>query len=210
MDWRTMDPRPFVKYFPAPVSQEKVALSVSFAVKEEYEGVKRKESSAISVSEGRHRPDPPKQCDYDYSLVETPASFGPTISQLLGGLAFARSGDRGSNADVGFWVRGSQAWPWFQPFLTRSMLVPLLVDDWQPNYRVERCEFGNLHAAHLVVCEILQDSVSSSRIIDGFGKSVGELCARVIDLPLGLGAMEDQRRVAAQKRKSGGRSAECM
>jgi len=46
MDWRTMSPRPFVKYFPALVLQEKVPLSVSFVGEEEYEGVKSKEPSA--------------------------------------------------------------------------------------------------------------------------------------------------------------------
>jgi len=41
-----MSPRPFVKYFPALVLQEKVPLSVSFVGEEEYEGVKSKEPSA--------------------------------------------------------------------------------------------------------------------------------------------------------------------
>jgi hypothetical protein len=54
-----------------------------------------------------------------------------------------------------------------------------------------------------------KDGVSSSNIIDGFGKSVDEfLCARVVDSPLGLDAIEDQRRAAAQKRESGGRDGE--
>ena len=34
------------------------------------------------------------------------------------------------------------------------------------------------------------------------------LCARVVDLPLGLDAIEDQRRAAAQKQESGGRDGE--
>jgi len=78
-----MDPKPFVKYFPALVSQEKVALSVSFVGEEEYEGVTPEEPSAISVPEGRHRVDPAEQCDYNHSPIETPTSFGPTISRPL-------------------------------------------------------------------------------------------------------------------------------
>jgi hypothetical protein len=78
--------------------------------------------------------------------------------------------------------------------------MSLLADDWQPRYRIESCEFPNLHAVHLVVYGILQDGVSSSSIIDGFGKSVGEfLRARVVDLPVGLVGMEDERAVS-QKR----------
>jgi hypothetical protein len=78
----------------------------------------------------------------------------------------------------------------------------LLANDWQPYYRLERCEFGNLHAVDFIVYRVLRDGVSSSNIIDGFGKSVDKsLCARVVDLPPRLVAMEDQRRVVAQKRK---------
>lgn len=83
VEWRTMDPKPFVQYFPALVSQEKVALSVSFVGEEEYEGVTPEEPSAISVPEGRHRVDPAEQCDYNHSPIETPTSFGPTISRPL-------------------------------------------------------------------------------------------------------------------------------
>ena len=62
-----------------------------------------------------------------------------------------------------------------------------------------------------IVYRVLRDGVSSSNIIDGFGKSVGEfLRTRVVNLPLGLVTMEDQRRAVAQKRKSGGRGAERM
>ena len=75
-----MDLRPFVKYFLALASQEKVALSVSFVGEGEYEGVKRKESSAISVLVDRYRADPPKQYGYYHSPVESSASFGLTIS----------------------------------------------------------------------------------------------------------------------------------
>jgi hypothetical protein len=50
-------------------------------------------------------------------------------------------------------------------------------------------------------CFCNKDDVSSSSIIDGFGKSVGEfLRARVVDLPVGLVGMEDERRAVSQKR----------
>ncbi|KAH8656758.1 hypothetical protein BGZ61DRAFT_320203, partial [Ilyonectria robusta] len=56
--------------------------------------------------------------------------------------------------------------------------------DWDERYSVERCEFPHLHAVHLVIKGILQDGVSSSSVLDGFGKSISEfLRARVVELP---------------------------
>jgi len=49
---------------------------------------------------------------------------------------------------------------------------------------------------HFVVYGILQEGVSSSSVIDGFAKSFGEFVrARVVDLPLDLLKVEQQRRV---------------
>jgi hypothetical protein len=82
MDWRTMDPKPFVKYFPALVSQEKVALSVAFVVEEEgkRDGEKHKQSSAIPVPRDLHTASPPKQYSYEHSQLVPLTSFGPTIA----------------------------------------------------------------------------------------------------------------------------------
>ena len=113
----------------------------------------------------------------------------------MGDLVFARSGDKGGNANVGLWVRDDSAWSWLRGFLTKRKLMELLGDDWHDGYKIERCEFSSLWAVHFVVKGILQDGVSSSSVLDGFAKSVGEfLRARVVDLPVDLVKREDERR----------------
>jgi hypothetical protein len=96
---------------------------------------------------------------------------------------------------VGLWVRDSSAWPWLQNFLTIPRLIDLLGGDWRPNYKVERFEAANLYAVHFVIYGILQEGVSSSTIIDGFAKSLGEFIrARVVDMPVKLLDEEQARR----------------
>ncbi|OLN91688.1 hypothetical protein CCHL11_06645 [Colletotrichum chlorophyti] len=187
MDWRTMEPRPYVRYFPALIPQSKIALSVSFV-----DG-----DMGIAVE-----PRP----EGDYGLIPRQQDHEPAtpiarnISSLvsrrpLGDLVFARSGDKGGNANIGFWVREASAWPWLQAFLTKRKLTELLGDDWQDEYVLERCEFSAIWAVHFVVKGILQEGVSSSSVIDGFAKSMGEFVrARFVDLPLALVEAEDERR----------------
>jgi hypothetical protein len=112
-----------------------------------------------------------------------------------GDIVFARSGDKGGNANVGFWVRNPEAWPWLQSFLDSATFIKLMGKDWKPAYRVERFEFPNLLAVHFVTYGILQEGVSSSSILDGFAKSFGEFIrARVVDVPQKLLDDETQRR----------------
>ncbi|PNH77223.1 hypothetical protein VD0001_g299 [Verticillium dahliae] len=68
-------------------------------------------------------------------------------------------------------------------------------DDWDAKYQIERCEFVNLQAVHFVIKGILQDGVSSSNVLDGFAKSMGEFVrARVIEMPTELVQKEAERR----------------
>ncbi|KAF2735578.1 DUF1446-domain-containing protein [Polyplosphaeria fusca] len=189
MDWRTMEPKPYVKYFPSLVPSVGVPLRVKF-VGGEGETVqvaaKRKEECGGGV---------PAQLNYEPRDAADLASFGKTNARPLGDLVFARSGDKGGNANIGLWVRDRKAWPWLRAFLTSERCIWLLGDDWKKHYSVERCEFNDLMAVHFVVKGLLQDGVSSSSVLDGFGKSVGEFMrARVVDLPKDLVESEERRR----------------
>ena len=189
MDWRTMEPRPYVKYFPSLVSQVGIPLSVRFVGQPNKVlrvPAKRAEECVASV---------PQQPNYEPRSPSISLSFGETVQRPLGDLVFARSGDKGGNANVGLWVRDTKAWSWLRTFLTSKKLIELLANDWDEMYSVERCEFENLMAVHFVIRGILQDGVSSSSTLDGFGKSVGEFIrARHVDLPKGLLQTEQGRR----------------
>ncbi|KAF2476706.1 DUF1446-domain-containing protein [Lindgomyces ingoldianus] len=196
MDWRTMEPKMYVKYFPSLVPSVGVPLKVHFV---DAPGnvldvpAKRKEEYATAV---------PEQPSYEPENSTNLDEFGKTVRRPLGDIAFGRSGDKGGNANIGLWVRDRAAWPWLRSFLTSAKLVELLGDDWKERYSVERCEFEDLMAVHFVVKGLLQDGVSSSSVLDGFGKSVGEFVrARVVDLPVGLVEAESRKR----ERRRGGR-----
>lgn len=174
MDWRTMEPRMYVKYFPALLPQSKVHTTVQFVGNSELVRVDARPANyflATVPPQPLHEPKP--------ALPEA-----ATIRRPLGDLVFARSGDKGPNANVGFWVRDARAWPWLRSFLTTDRLVELLGKEWKPHFRVERCEFKHLWACHFVVKGILDEGVSSTPRLDGFAKSLGEfLRARYVDLP---------------------------
>lgn len=194
MDWRTLEPRMYVKYFPGLIAQSQVPLTVHF--------VNDKSGRSIGVL-----PRPASKClasapaQRSYEPKTALSYSGETVRRPFGDLVFARSGDKGGNANVGFWVRDAAAWPWLQSFLTSSRLIELLSDEWSDKFSVERCEFPNLWAVHFVVKGFLQDGVSSNSILDGFAKSFGEfLRARHVDLPKNLVQLEDQRRAEARAR----------
>jgi Acyclic terpene utilisation family protein AtuA len=46
------------------------------------------------------------------------SSFGETVRGPLGWVVHARSGDKGSNANVGFWVRNADEWAWLRTILS--------------------------------------------------------------------------------------------
>ncbi|KAJ9133361.1 DUF1446-domain-containing protein [Coniochaeta hoffmannii] len=189
MDWRTLEPRPYVRYFPGLVSQARVPLEINLL-----------ETGGKYVVEARPRElcaaTVPPQRSFEPQLDEkTKTLFLDTVRRPLGDVVFARSGDKGGNANVGFWARDASAWPWLQSFLTSGKLIELLGDDWSDTFTVERCEFPRLWAVHFVVKGILHEGVSSSSIIDGFGKSFGEfLRARHVDVPVQLLEREQKRR----------------
>ncbi|KAF7534536.1 hypothetical protein G7054_g6102 [Neopestalotiopsis clavispora] len=195
MDWRTMEPKPYVKYFPALISQSEIPLQVQILGADEA-GVNVEARGLVDCA-----PAAPAQRSYEvHKPIDVNACWPRTTLRPLGDLVFARSGDKGGNANVGFWVRHEAAWPWLQSFLSSERLIALLGNDWDDKYAVERCEFRHLHAVHFVVKGILQDGVSSSSILDGFGKSFGEfLRARHVALPNQLVEMEDDLRRRSRK-----------
>ncbi|KAF3800051.1 Peroxisomal multifunctional enzyme type 2 [Colletotrichum gloeosporioides] len=109
MDWRTMEPRPFVRYFPALIPQSKIPLSVSF--------VKGLENITVEARQETDCGSIPRQHDYDPPTPLTKVSPSQTSKRPLGDLVFARSGDKGGNANIGFWK-----------------FIELLGDDWQGRY----------------------------------------------------------------------------
>src|SRR6478609_5633871 len=64
--------------------------------------------------------------------------YGPTKKVCLGTRVHARSGDEGSNANVGLWVQDDDEYEWLRSFMTVETFKALLRDDYDPKYILER------------------------------------------------------------------------
>jgi hypothetical protein len=103
----------------------------------------------------------------------------------LGRVCAARSGDKGGNANVGFWTRTQAAHAWMRDTLTVEKFASLLPES--AGLEIQRYELPNLWAINFVVVGLLGEGVASSTRPDPQAKSLGEyLRSRVVDIPVSL------------------------
>lgn len=109
--------------------------------------------------------------------------FGPTTLAPLGYIVHARSGDKSSDCNVGFFVRNTDEYSWLRRFLTISRMIELLQNDYNGK-TIERFELPNIQAVHFLLKDHLDRGVASNTTYDVLGKNLGEyLRARHVPLP---------------------------
>jgi len=173
LDFRTMEPRMFMEIFPGIIDLKKLSHRVN--VRGQVTDIPH---HSITVPPPVHRP------SYETKHAVPLESFGQTKTVPLGTIAHARSGDKGNNVNVGFFVRSDSEYPWLQSFLTVARLQQLFGDDWNESFRVERCEFPYIRAVHFRVLDFLGGGGASSTRIDPLGKGVAEyLRSKVVQIP---------------------------
>lgn len=110
---------------------------------------------------------------------------GETRRSPLGALVSARSGDKGSDANVGVWVERDDAYAWMVHALDIDAFYTIL-----PEARglvVERYELPNLRALNFVVRGLLAGGAIACARVDRQAKALGEfLRARHFDVPVSL------------------------
>lgn len=115
-------------------------------------------------------------------------SFGPwgrTVRAPLGWVVHGRSGDKGSDANLGLWVRHAAEWDWLRSLLSVQRIKALLADEYVPGRAVERFEIPGLRAVHFLLRDHLDRGVSCSSSYDALGKNVAEFVrARWVDVPV--------------------------
>ncbi|KAF4998797.1 hypothetical protein FDECE_11699 [Fusarium decemcellulare] len=125
---------------------------------------------------------------YEQSTYETThrvdlASPGPTKKAPLGYVIHARSGDKGSDANVGFFVRHDDEWDWLRSLLTVDKIRDLLGDD-DTGKPIFRFELKNISAVHFLLKDHLDRGVASSSTYDVLGKNLAEyLRCKLVDIP---------------------------
>ncbi|KAF2703842.1 DUF1446-domain-containing protein [Pleomassaria siparia CBS 279.74] len=112
-------------------------------------------------------------------------TFGATVAAPLGTIVHARSGDKGSDCNVGFWVRYPDEYAWLQNLLSTSFMQDYLLGEEYKGGRVERFEFKGLKAVHFLLKDHLDRGVSCTSSVDFLGKNCAEfLRCRTVDVPL--------------------------
>lgn len=112
------------------------------------------------------------------------SSFGITVRAPLGTIVHARSGDKGSDCNVGFWVRHQDEYAWLQNLLSTGFMKQLLADEYNGE-RIDRYEFPGLKAVHFLLKDHLDRGVSCTLSIDFLGKNCAEfLRARMVEVPM--------------------------
>jgi len=149
---------------------------------------------AVRLPDGTTLPIPPTPPDgssavgRDKARVverDEPRSSGETRRVPLGLVAGARSGDKGGNANVGFWARTDDAAAWLAATITPDRIRELLPEAADLELRV----FGlpNLRAVNVVVVGLLGEGVAASTRPDPQAKGLGEyLRSRLVDVPVEL------------------------
>ncbi|OAL34331.1 hypothetical protein AYO20_06384 [Fonsecaea nubica] len=181
LDFRTMDPRPFMEMFPALIAQDSVKVQVELEDSGRLFDIAPPQRT---VEYPRVRP------SYETASPVDLTSFGRTRKAPLGSIVHARSGDKADNSNIGFFSRTpyDDEYEWLKTFLTVERLKLLLGDDWfngDTSRRIERVEFEGIKAVHFRILDNLSGGIASSERIDGLGKGIGEfLRSRFVDVPL--------------------------
>lgn len=180
LDIRQGLPKPFYEYYVTLLPQSEVKHAVHF---------NGKTTPIAPPPNTKTFPErPPSQATTE-AKVDL-ASFGPTQRLPLGTIAYGRSGDKGSDANCGLWVRHEDEYAWLRNLLSIDSIKALLAREYwnppapKPTPFIERCELPNLKGVHFLFRNLLDRGVTSTSSIDFLGKNVAEfLRQREVDIP---------------------------
>lgn len=123
------------------------------------------------------------QKSYDTANPVDLSTFGPTTRGPMGWVVMGRSGDKASNANVGFFMRHADEWDWLRSMLSTEKMVELLGSEYLDR-GLERFEMPNLGVVHFLVRDHLDGGFNSTSSLDSLGKNLCEfLRAKHVDIP---------------------------
>jgi hypothetical protein len=154
---RVSEPWPRIDYWPALLPSELVPHR---AVLENGTVLEAPVPSSSAIEPQPVQPEPPAPA----------SSTGKRVP--LGTLAYARSGDKGGNSNVGIWVPDPAAWEWLRTTLSTEGIRALIPE--AKGCEIVRHEFPHLRAVHVVLKGLLGTGGSSNLRVDQIGKSVCE------------------------------------
>ncbi|KAK7181918.1 duf1446 domain-containing protein [Paraphaeosphaeria sporulosa] len=195
-DHRTAIPRPYISYYPAIYPQSDLKTSIN--ILEPSKSVAATRTTNIPTTPPPKFEELAKRASYDTTSPIPLEQFGLTKPARIGDVVLARSGDKGANANIGFFIPTSlpssyppssplyaQSWDWLRSFLTIAKLKEMMGESWDDAFHVERVEFPGIMAVHFVVYGVLGRGVSGSSRLDSFAKGMGDwLRDVVVEVPV--------------------------
>ncbi|KAK1998235.1 DUF1446-domain-containing protein [Colletotrichum falcatum] len=124
-----------------------------------------------------------EQPTYETESPVSLSSLGSATRAPLGYVVHARSGDKGSDSNIGFFVRNADEWGWLRTLLTVSKIRQLLGEE-DKGKPIFRFELPRLFAVHFLLKDHLDRGVNASSSCDFLGKNVAEyLRCKHVDIP---------------------------
>ncbi|KAJ5895494.1 hypothetical protein N7495_007185 [Penicillium taxi] len=112
------------------------------------------------------------------------SAFGPTTRVPIGYIVQARSGDKSSDSNVGFFVRHADEWDWLRSILTVDKIQEILADD-RNEKEIFRFELPHILAVHFLLKDHLDRGVGATSTYDFLGKNLAEyLRCKLVDVPV--------------------------
>jgi hypothetical protein len=186
---RALKPQRRIEYWPAVLHVSQLAHTVTLEDGRTLE-IPPNPHAAPALAQPAHPEPQPLDCN-----------AGPMQRAALGRIAYARSGDKGGNSNLGIWATHEKAWPWLRQSLSTAMLRRLLPQ--AQGLEIVRHEFPHIRAVHFIVRGLLGRGGSTNLQADQVGKAVGEfVLARQLDIPVELLVDEHIPRAATSRTAS--------
>ncbi|CAG9947883.1 unnamed protein product [Clonostachys rosea f. rosea IK726] len=178
LDMRTAIPRAYLAYYPALWHQSNLSEQCHFV---NADGT----TSSFDTSPPPRFEQLEQRKSYD---TKSPAHFTGDLRQVrLGDIVLGRSGDKGANLNFGLFVQTQDEWEWLRSYMSCAKVQQMLIDDWHPDFSIERVEFPKIYTVHFVVYGILGRGVSSSKRLDGFGKGfIDYFRDKIVQVPVSI------------------------
>lgn len=129
------------------------------------------ETVDIPVQDNVRSDYPRDQKSYETRDAVPLSRFGPTTRGPLGWVVGGRSGDKASDANVGFYVRHDDEWDWLRSILTMEKMAQLL-DGTNRGAKMERFEIPGIRAVHFLLRDHIDRGFNSTSDVDTLGKNL--------------------------------------
>ena len=179
LDFRQGIPKPYFEYYVTLLPQLDVQHVVHF----------NGEDTTIPPPNVTHTFEERQPSKDNPSISIDIEKFGPTERLPLGTIVHARSGDKGSDANCGFWCSRADEYTWLRNLLTIEKIKQLLGKEYdtsrRPKIEIERFELYNMKGVHFLFRNLLDRGVTSTSSVDFLGKNCAEfLRNRHVDIPI--------------------------